>query len=96
MDKVHANADELGLAILAIGNERGSHAKAKEKLAGFVRSQGLSLPVLLDDGSVARAYGVGAVPAWVFIDPHGHVSQTLTGELSYDQLLERVEKARQH
>ncbi len=46
-----------------------------EQVAAHMREQGISFPVLNDpDGSIARAWGVHAVPVSFIISPDGNVS----------------------
>jgi len=65
---------DAGLAVVAV-NEREDAARAGE----FAVSHGLTFPVLLDDGTVGRAYGVNGVPDLWVIDRSGTLSAHLVG-----------------
>jgi peroxiredoxin len=47
---------------------------------------GIPYPVALDDGSVARAYGVSLLPTVVLIDKHGKVRRSVAGVPSKREL----------
>jgi peroxiredoxin len=47
---------------------------------------GIPYPVALDDGSVARAYGVSLLPTVVLIDRHGKVRRSVAGVPSKREL----------
>ena len=57
--------------------------------------EGLSFPVLNDrDGALARAYGVGGVPATFIVDPEGRIAFTTVGLSSGPGLRARLWLAR--
>jgi cytochrome c biogenesis protein CcmG/thiol:disulfide interchange protein DsbE len=56
------------------------------KVAGFLRDQGYSLPVLLDAGGVAQTYRISAIPTTVVIDRDGVVRYRKTGPVTAAEL----------
>lgn len=76
---------DQGLAVLAV-NVRQDHATAFR----FVESLGISYDVLLDeDGSVARNYGVSALPTTFFVNRNGKLVTRILGE-STPSVFERI------
>jgi thiol-disulfide isomerase/thioredoxin len=56
---------------------------------------GLTMPIVLDDGSASSAYQISTIPHTVIIDAAGKVAAVLRGASSEDELMraiERVEK----
>ena len=56
---------------------------------------GLTMPIVLDDGSASSAYQVTTIPHTVIVDGAGRVAAVLRGASSEDELMraiERVEK----
>ena len=65
-----------GLVILGVNDQ-----ERKETVLGFLAHNALPYPILLDpDSRVARAYGVGFLPASFLIDRRGVLRTTLTGQ----------------
>ena len=76
--------------IIAVDTE-GDPATAKEAQARL----GLTMPIVLDDGSASAAYQITMIPQTVIIDADGKVASLIRGEASEDELtraIERVEK----
>jgi cytochrome c biogenesis protein CcmG/thiol:disulfide interchange protein DsbE len=76
--------------IVAVDTE-GDPATAKEAQAKL----GLTMPIVLDDGSASAAYQVTMIPQTVIVDAGGKVAALIRGEASEDELMraiERVEK----
>jgi thiol-disulfide isomerase/thioredoxin len=76
--------------VIAIDTEgnRDSALEAQAKL-------GLTMPIVLDDGSASAAYQVTTIPQTVIVDRAGRVAQMIRGGASEDDLmhaLERVER----
>jgi cytochrome c biogenesis protein CcmG, thiol:disulfide interchange protein DsbE len=76
--------------IIAVDTEgnRDTALEAQAKL-------GLTMPIVLDDGSAAAAYQVTMIPQTVIIDRAGKVAAQMRGGTSEDELMraiERVEK----
>ena len=75
IQQIYNEWQEKGLVLLAINiGESASQA------AEFMRSQGLSFPVLLDpEGEIAGQYGVRAIPTSFFIDKDGIIQDMKVG-----------------
>jgi cytochrome c biogenesis protein CcmG, thiol:disulfide interchange protein DsbE len=76
--------------IVAVDTE-GDPATAKEAQAKL----GLTMPIVLDDGSASAAYQITMIPQTVIVDGGGKVAALIRGEASEDELMraiERVEK----
>jgi len=68
----------------------------KEQVESFLKSAGLSLPVLLDkDGQVAKEFGVKGIPQTVVIDKQGAVKKVFVGAGpgTFEQLRQQLEGA---
>ena len=83
-----ANPDEL--VVLTINNDNSSPERARNTVARFVESGGFEVPVLLDNGSVARAYDVHSVPLYVLVAPDGKVALMHEGRISREQLDQHI------
>jgi peroxiredoxin len=57
-------------------------AASAEEVRAFARERGLDYPILLDDGSAGRAYGVATIPRSVLIDAEGRVMGTFAGTVT--------------
>jgi len=88
VESVYQRHRAAGLAVLAV-NVGQSQAVAE----GFVRGIGVSYDVALDpDATVARRYGVSALPVTYFVDRQGRVRDKILGEASAD-VFERIATA---
>ncbi len=76
----------VAFAVVLSGLER-------DEAVQIVRRRGWNLPVGLDpDGAVTNLYGVGVCPTTVFSDKQGKVRDTSLGNLTEQQLRERVRR----
>jgi thiol-disulfide isomerase/thioredoxin len=76
-DSIDALAQDY--RVISIATRSGDAAAVR----AFMRREGLRFPVLLDeDGAIARAWGVGGVPASFVIDPAGQVAHAMVGYTS--------------
>jgi len=69
-------------------NTEGDRAAA----AAAVQRLGLTMPVVLDDGSASSAYQVTTIPHTVIIDGAGKVAAVLRGVAPEDELLRAIER----
>ena len=77
LQKIHREFKASGLVVLAV-NEDGP--RSLSKVAPFAKSQGLSLPVLLDEkGDVLNKYQASGLPTTVLINREGEIVLTLRG-----------------
>ncbi len=65
---------DRGLVVLGIHEKRDPGG-----LAAFVKEQGLSHRVLVDDGSAFRDYGVTGIPFTVLLDRQGRIAWIFRG-----------------
>jgi peroxiredoxin len=85
IEPVYRSHRDRGLVLLAV-NVRQDKATA----ASFVEPLGITYEVLLDeDGTVARSYGVSALPTTFFIDRQGNLATRILGE-STPALFEKI------
>ncbi|HEX9104760.1 MAG TPA: TlpA disulfide reductase family protein [Polyangia bacterium] len=76
--------------IIAVDTE-GDPATAKEAQAKL----GLTMPIVIDDGSAAAAYQVTMIPQTVIVDREGKVAALIRGEASEDDLMRAIERVEQ-
>jgi peroxiredoxin len=75
LQQVYDDWQETGLVLLAV-NVGEDYSDVED----FVKSRGLSFPILLDsEGLVAAQYGVSSIPASFFIDSQGIVQHVQVG-----------------
>ena len=73
-----------GLVVLAI-----NIGESSSQVVEFMQSQGLSLPVLLDQkAEVARKYSIMAIPTTFFIDGDGIVQEKIIGAFQSKEQIE--------
>ncbi len=53
-----------------------------EDVRAFARGHGLEYPILMDDGSAGRAYGVATLPQSVLLDARGRIIGTFVGAVT--------------
>ncbi len=63
--------------LLAISVDKG--AEADSAVRNFVKEQKLAYPVLQDDGTVSRSYGVMSIPAIFVVDKEGKMVKRHNG-----------------
>ena len=66
LEELHRKYRERGVLVIGISVDTGGDAVAKVK--EFAAAQGLSYLLLLDDGSVKKAYGVTRIPSSFVLD----------------------------
>ncbi len=73
-----------GLVLMAI-----NIGESPEEVEGFMQSQGLFFPVLLDsDGKVAAQYGIRNIPTTFFIDSEGIIQHIKVGAFQSEAEIE--------
>lgn len=76
----------LGVAGPGLGKEGTA-----EEIADFLEDNGYTYPVLMDSsGSLIYGYGISAFPTTFMIDRDGNVFGYLTGQMSYDIMVDIV------
>ncbi len=82
---------DQGLTVLAVSID---DPRNQPKIGGFVRSQKLDFPILLDgDSRVARLYRVASVPSTFLVSPEGRVVALHRGYRDGDEKLLAAEVA---
>ncbi len=66
---------EKGVQIIGVSFDRGNI----KKVIGFREDYNINYPILMDDGSVARKYGVSAIPTTYVIDREGNLFKKYVG-----------------
>lgn len=86
--EVYREYKDRGVEILAVN--LGEDA---DSVRDFVRSYGMTFPVLLDpEGKTGEAYMIRAIPTTFFIDKRGVIRWIQTGTMSYKQLKSLVDR----
>jgi cytochrome c biogenesis protein CcmG, thiol:disulfide interchange protein DsbE len=67
----------------------------REKASEAAKRLGLTMPIVLDDGSAASAYDVATIPHTVVIDGAGKVAAVLRGMSSEDELWREIVRLEQ-
>jgi peroxiredoxin len=69
----------LGISLDIMYEDLKSAAEGWARVKPFAASHGLTYPILLDDGSVEKAFNVTAMPATYLIDRAGRIAATYIG-----------------
>lgn len=75
-------AEEHNVVALAAAGDVmlvASASGSRDAVARYARSRGLTMPIIVDDGELARAYGVRAYPTTFFVDGRGEIDFAVTG-----------------
>ena len=76
----------LGVAWPGVGGE-----KSAEEIAAFLEDNGYTYPVLMDtEGGLFTGYGISAFPTTFMIDREGNVFGYLTGQMTYEVMVDIV------
>lgn len=78
------------VGVVGVGYQ-DTHATAR---AAMLRV-GAAWPTVLDDGAVARRYGLSALPSTVVVDPRGRVACVFSGPVTADDLTGGIRRARE-
>ncbi len=74
LEKIHQEYSGRGLKVLAL-----NQAEDKEKVSKFIEDKKLTMTVLLDEGTAAKAYQVNAIPMQAMIGKDGTVKKVSIG-----------------
>lgn len=66
----------------------------EQKATRFLKKHDYTFTTLLDDGSVADAFGVTQLPTLIVVDPKGHIAYRETGVHTESELRKLIEQAR--
>lgn len=88
MDYHYKQYEDEGVVVLAVNvNE------TKIRVKDFADAYGVSFPLLLDNGEVYNAYGVGPIPSTFLINKNGKVVEHYEGQRTSEQIemdMERI------
>jgi thiol-disulfide isomerase/thioredoxin len=79
LSKRHPDVTIVGVSLDIMYEDLKSATEGWARVKPFAASHGLSYPILLDDGSVEKAYKVTALPATYLVDRDGRVAATYIG-----------------
>jgi peroxiredoxin len=82
----------LGVSMDIMYDGLKSAAEGWAHVTPFVASHGLTYPILLDDGSVEKAFNVTALPATYLIDRTGRLAGSYIGVVDPDDLDANIKK----
>lgn len=77
VNTLYARFKDKNFRLLAIAVDKG--ADALSGVRAFVEEQGVSYPVLLDDGEASKSYSVMSIPVLFIVDKEGKVVKRRTG-----------------
>lgn len=80
MKTVHEKYKDKGFVLLGISVDRGNNAATK--VSSFIKENGVSYPVFLDDGNLSSTYDANSIPMSFIIDKNGHIAVRHTGFIS--------------
>lgn len=83
-----SEATEGEVAFLGVDHQDGRNGALR-----MLEETGVEYPSVFDPGGqLAERYGLFGMPSTVFISADGRILETRTGELTEDQLVERIER----
>lgn len=91
IEKVYNEYKDQGFVVLAVNM---TYQDAFDKIEPFVKEQGLTFPILLDEtGSLANSYQLRSLPSSYFIGRNGVIQEVVIGGPMAEALLRtRIEK----
>lgn len=95
LDALHAEyRDHRDVQFLAVNHEGGggSRSDAEAVVRNYQRATGLGLPVVLDDGSAARAFRVRPIPHTVVFDRAGMIRHVHQGRVSSSTIRGEIDR----
>jgi cytochrome c biogenesis protein CcmG, thiol:disulfide interchange protein DsbE len=93
LDEVDEDLERRGVRFVAVNREGGqaTPAMAAEIARRYRDAQRMSLPIAVDDGSMARAFRVGPIPHTVLFDRRGMVRHVHQGRVATSTLVDELE-----
>ncbi len=76
-----------GLVIIGVNIGEDDEQSAR----GFVERYNLPFPAGHDTGEIGRLYAAKTMPTMIFIDRAGNLAERYLGELTKEELLQRIE-----
>lgn len=87
LQAVHARYEADGFRVLGVNQEPGQ----TEKVRRFMTERGLTFDTVVDDGPIARGWGVYTFPTSFLVDRTGEVRQAYRGPVGEDRLRRDIE-----
>jgi cytochrome c biogenesis protein CcmG, thiol:disulfide interchange protein DsbE len=85
LQRVYQGYQDKGLVVLGVD---GTYQDDPQEALNFLKSKGLSFPVVFDDqGQVASLYAVHSLPTTFFIDSQGMIQEVIVGGPMAEALL---------
>jgi hypothetical protein len=86
LKQLHRDLSNQGFLLVSVnaGDEQLS------RIDSFIRQQGLTFPVFVDDGSLRRRFRVDSFPTAFLVDRHGTVRRVYIGDTSPSSLREHI------
>jgi peroxiredoxin len=74
-----------GFEILAV-----NMAESNASVQGFVNQYGLTFPILMDPGKVARLYKIDPLPTSILVHPDGRIAGIILGPMDEDNVADNI------
>jgi peroxiredoxin len=87
LERTYQALGERGFVVLGVNQE----PESPDRVRGFVKSRGLSFPVLFDPGAIRRDFGVHSFPTSFLVDREGTICEVFRGPVSGERLTKAVE-----
>lgn len=87
LEATYRSLGARGFVVLGVNQE----PESPDRVRGFVRSKGLSFPVLMDPGAIRRDFGVHSFPTSFLVDREGTICEVFRGPVSGARLTKAVE-----
>ena len=86
LERTYQSLGERGFVVLGVNQE----PETPDRVRGFVKSRGLSFPVLFDPGAIRRDFGVHSFPTSFLVDRAGTICEVFRGPVSGERLTKAV------
>jgi peroxiredoxin len=87
LERLHKGLGPRGLVVFGVNQEAGE----EDMVQDFIRRRNLTFPMAIDDGSIARTWGVFTYPTSFLLDREGVVRSTYRGAASESRLRRDIE-----
>lgn len=88
LERLYVKYQDRGFVVIGVNQEAGQEGHVK----AFVRDRGLTFPIAMDAGEIARAYGVFTFPTSFLVDREGHIHHVYRGAPSERELAREIEE----
>ncbi|WP_086001390.1 TlpA family protein disulfide reductase [Plesiocystis pacifica] len=87
-----ARYDDDELRIVGVNRDDLPMDRRAAQVGAFSSARGMQFPHIYDDGQLARAFGVEAIPHLVLVDPNGRIRYVHLGRVTEKQLAYEVDE----